>query len=738
MAAPTTYTNATDGAEIKGQLFAGKKFWVAQRVPHRTQLLKDIRSNGGEIVALEKLSDWKIGDQFRKDCPPGCTSYEFVDKSVKQGRLLDPDDFPAGGSSRPSTSVRAAYTPDEDRLLYHWVRRAERSGRLVGGNGIYKEIETQFPRHTWQSWRDRYLKKLRDMPASSFGPPVDSSPNPPSDQPARNPPSTNPSTIATTTATAKPEHVASEVVATGEDYSVNQLIAIFSLDDWEELYAFVEEIEAGKQNGNAWTALAEAKANQTAEQWRQYYEKVVRPQWLKDPPWKKKLIRERVEKARDEGSASQSQEKPEDLSTTLVAEDLPLQPSPAAANNKHLHQGTTTSRPDTKIMSSSTARHESPKYITEMYETARKRIREVKEHQQHPEPRPAKRWRSVDMSSTLPGRTQSMYVGTTRQSTPGGTQLQPLEISSTTSTSSSSQEQGADEQPESHPMSDVMQTELQLQEDISRERDIHAPSDDDGEDDAVVLPRLPRPAANQFGDDQVSESIESDAEFPLPPQLPALGDEDSDNADRDNADEDDNADVFSDLPPNSPTPRANRTNPTLFDPQALRSSPALDLPAEHPESDASTTQSLQEFRRSLNEQDSLPLPPLPRLPRPAPLSPARSTTSSAGSGDPDEPLDASELDAFYAEMASEGFSSAWITKALKRTRLRPELAATVLDAWREGLPLPNQRGVWSVEDDEAVESGDGVALALLERKHTLDGWGGITERVGFLQSWREG
>jgi hypothetical protein len=88
-------------------------------------------------------------------------------------------------------------------------------------------------------------------------------------------------------------------------------------------------------------------------------------------------------------------------------------------------------------------------------------------------------------------------------------------------------------------------------------------------------------------------------------------------------------------------------------------------------------------------------------------------------------------------MAREGFSNDFISKALKRTRLRPELAATVLDAWREGLPLPSQRGVWSVEDDEAVESGDGVALALLERKHTLDGWGGITERVGFLQSWRE-
>jgi hypothetical protein len=50
--------------------------------------------------------------------------------------------------------------------------------------------------------------------------------------------------------------------------------------------------------------------------------------------------------------------------------------------------------------------------------------------------------------------------------------------------------------------------------------------------------------------------------------------------------------------------------------------------------------------------------------------------------------------------------------------------------------LPYQRGIWSIQDDEAVESGDGVALAKLERKHTLDGWGGITERLRFLEGYR--
>ena len=75
-------------------------------------------------------------------------------------------------------------------------------------------------------------------------------------------------------------------------------------------------------------------------------------------------------------------------------------------------------------------------------------------------------------------------------------------------------------------------------------------------------------------------------------------------------------------------------------------------------------------------------------------------------------------------------------KALHRTRLRPELAVKVLDAWREGVALPDERGIWSVEEDAAVESGDGFDLAKLEKKHTMDGWGGITERMLFLEANR--
>lgn len=118
------------------------------------------------------------------------------------------------------------------------------------------------------------------------------------------------------------------------------------------------------------------------------------------------------------------------------------------------------------------------------------------------------------------------------------------------------------------------------------------------------------------------------------------------------------------------------------------------------------------------------------------MSPTPSVASSTDSGDPDPPLNAQEMEDFFDDRLAEGFNDEFIIRALKRTRFRPELALVVLDAWKEGLSLPNQRGIWSLEDDEDVESGDGVALARLEVKHTMDGWGGITERLLFLESYR--
>lgn len=152
MAAPTVYEDLAGVPELEGvgELFAGKKFWVAMRVPARNALKDDIESNGGEIVPLEKHADYMIADHFRKDCPAGSISYQFVTESIKEGRLRDPEDHragpplgearEAGAVHRPAKGRRASYTPEEDRLLYKWVREFVANGGAESGNEIYKQL----------------------------------------------------------------------------------------------------------------------------------------------------------------------------------------------------------------------------------------------------------------------------------------------------------------------------------------------------------------------------------------------------------------------------------------------------------------------------------------------------------------------------------------------------------------------------------------------------------------------
>jgi hypothetical protein len=598
-------------------------------------------------------------------------------------------------------------------------------------------------------------------------------------------------------------------------------VATFNSDDWEELYAFVDVVHDAEkgQYEEAWVGWAELQNNQTAEQWRQYYEKVVRPQWLRDPEWKRVQIREKIEKKHNTDqsqslsfSLSQQQQR-DNQGQVAEAESAPAAGEPqkdtstpqktsdseekrfenerleqlleASRSNdedaaayiyyarekkwstrnaqpeldysEYLYISDTLSRlihtkaqlhkllmdqwsslsadakapyvvmnqtakeqdqteapklsSEVKLMSSSTAQYESPRYIAEIYQNVLKRVRGAGLKDKDEDTRPLKRQKST---SPAEGRTLTHGVHS-------GTQHPLVEIISSDSSVSSSQPEADDERADD-----------QLRHETAQRQ--HA-DDSQHEDD--------------FQDaDQEMQSVESEDILDIDHLSPLREGLEETSED--------------DFPSNTPTPRAVRQRTNNFDTQAILSSPSPDigitpLPrpagytqdlqtqtdhrssslAPHPESEASTTQSLQEFRHSLNGEDTqVSYPPLPTLPRLTSLSPAPSTSSSTGSGDPDVPLDASEFDDFFDEKLADGFSNEFITKALKRTRCRPGLAEVVLDAWAQGKPLPFQRGIWSLEDDEAVESGDGVALAKLERKHTLDGWGGITERLVFLKGYR--
>ncbi|EUC44078.1 hypothetical protein COCMIDRAFT_99119 [Bipolaris oryzae ATCC 44560] len=813
MVASVVYEDVNEGFDFEsgGNLFAGKKFWVAQRVPTRNHLLDEIKANGGEIVLLEKKADYMIADHFRRDCPPGSISYEFVTKSIKNGELCDPKDHPAGppvGEARepgaihqPTKSGRTPYTAEEDKILYKWARDAELSGSPVSGNEIYKQLEQKYPQHTWQSWRDRYLKQLRNRPPSAFDLPNDAPPSPSSDQANKRTPPDSSSSKPTKQHTSKREQGPSAKEASAKkkansknEYSVNELEELFSTDEWLELYAFadlINSLEMSDEYDAAWEKWAEEQGKQTAVQWRQYFEKVVRPQWLIDPVSKREKIKRKVEKKHDEENQIQSQSisqpfsqsvKPEEeaaQSTVPVEGDTPVQtpglnderfeelinsehnnkvPSAYKFFAREKKQETLNAHPGrgytalhivliqqwsslsteekapylamdkkatahvseetenfTKIAQapkrspSPEAQHEPLKLDVEKHDQFIKRSREDDETEERDEeivsPRPIKRRKSGSITPTKDNTLEVPIEET-------GTQQQPLEISS----SANSQ--------------DTIESELikeQARPDIP----------DSAEDDEATMVELDRQSA-----EKEVESIESDEFLDIDHLHQSPGYE--------SGSEDD-------LRSSTPTPRATRQKVSNFDTQAILSSPIQDgfprslglaqeanfqqellfSSPQMPESDASTTLSMEEFRRSLQEEnaDEVTYSQYPPQPLRLSSSPAPSTTSTS-SGDPDPPLNAEEINEFYDEQNAQGFPNDFISAALKRTGLRPELAVKVLDAWKQGKPLPSERGIWSKENDVAVESGDGYELAKLAKKHTLDGWGGVTERLVFLEGYR--
>lgn len=151
MATQVVYDDVAEGAELGGQLFAGKKFWIAQRTPMRNHYVELVKSNGGKVVPLERQADFLIADHARKDTPPGSLSYRFIEKSVENGEIENPDAYPAGpapgvqrdaGSSRPTKGIRTPFSAEDDRLLGDWVRDFARQGGAVSGNEIYKQLES--------------------------------------------------------------------------------------------------------------------------------------------------------------------------------------------------------------------------------------------------------------------------------------------------------------------------------------------------------------------------------------------------------------------------------------------------------------------------------------------------------------------------------------------------------------------------------------------------------------------
>ena len=174
------YTDMVNPADSNAGVFADLKFFIVQRVPQRSHYVSLVESNGGRVVKLEVQADYLIADHMRHDAPAGALSYRFIEEAIKQGEIPDDESLlahrrKATNSATTTTiatsskkSTRTPFTDDDDKLLYALVHKANQKGLAIQGNTLYKALAAHNSRHTFQSWRDRYIKVLSIKPPTGW------------------------------------------------------------------------------------------------------------------------------------------------------------------------------------------------------------------------------------------------------------------------------------------------------------------------------------------------------------------------------------------------------------------------------------------------------------------------------------------------------------------------------------------------------------------------------------------
>ncbi|KAI5208403.1 hypothetical protein AUEXF2481DRAFT_41322 [Aureobasidium subglaciale EXF-2481] len=165
---------------IQRGVFADKKFFIVQRVPQRSHFISLVEGNGGRVVKLEAQADYLIADHMRPDAPAGSLSYKFIDEVIKKGEIPEDESTFLANRSKPTKSdatagassskkaTRTAFTDDDDKMLYKWVAKAHEEGLALQGNKLYQQLAAHNDRHTYHSWRDRYIKVLEAKPPAGW------------------------------------------------------------------------------------------------------------------------------------------------------------------------------------------------------------------------------------------------------------------------------------------------------------------------------------------------------------------------------------------------------------------------------------------------------------------------------------------------------------------------------------------------------------------------------------------
>ncbi|KAF2453776.1 hypothetical protein BDY21DRAFT_355032 [Lineolata rhizophorae] len=290
-----------------GGVFGNLRFWVAQRVPQRDRFIELIKTHGGALTISDSHADYLIADHVRRDAPPRSLSYTFLEASVRNGALANPDLHragPAPGSVRPAgagnvlptKTGRTKFTAEDDKCLWKWVSSHGKDGASTSGNEIYKQLEQTNPRHTWQSWRDRWVKTLRYREAP---PGWDKVKCPEKDQEEEQQTPQVRQKHASSPADVQTESLDHEGVREGhqeqeEDTSLPTKEAEFSVVIFNEMLMSSRDIEGTpRERWNIkWENLADSSGN-TVDGWDAFYEDKVRPvAQLLEGPGRDERIRE--------------------------------------------------------------------------------------------------------------------------------------------------------------------------------------------------------------------------------------------------------------------------------------------------------------------------------------------------------------------------------------------------------------------------------------------------------------
>ncbi|KAK6854238.1 hypothetical protein PG995_009331 [Apiospora arundinis] len=314
MSAPIVYEGAAPGQ--RGTLFKDKKFWVAHRMPARQTWRDHIKNNGGQTVALEKDADYLIVDHVWKNPPPGSYSWRWIEDSVKKGELLDPEDYlvgakpedqPRAGPSAPAKGTRTPFTGEDDRILMEWVLKREGQGESILGNKIYQELAKKNPRHTFQSWRDRWVKKIQ------FQPRPNASHDNPGSQHAEDPePMTNRQDTAATSLSRPPPPTPAKIEKKSK--------VKFTAEEDRQLTEYVLErtAETGFDRGNK--VFMEYADEHPQHPWNSYRDRWVRHLRPADEEEKEEVVPRVRSSTRKKNATQSSRSEPPDAAQQTTSE----------------------------------------------------------------------------------------------------------------------------------------------------------------------------------------------------------------------------------------------------------------------------------------------------------------------------------------------------------------------------------------------------------------------------------